>query len=563
MLAIRAARSLSLFVFAVLAARALATQEGCDVPEFMARADVRGLGLAEVRAEIIDVSVYGFAAFPTACVTEDTVFEAASLTKPLVAYVVMRLVDRGRLGLDDVLIERLPSLPLPEDDPRSGTVTIRMALAHSTGLDGADDAELWFVDEPGAAFRYYPAGYRLVQRVVEHLEGDTLEAIARREVFEPLGMESSSLVFREDLLDRVAVRHRMLGDAFQRTRNPARPANAAASLITTPADYGKFLRAMLDGEGLTPASRDAMLTPQVEVPETGCGVAWGIGWGLEPARGTFFHWGDDGAAKCFAIGSTADERAIVYFANSYYGMAIAGEIAERLVAGRSPAVEWLGYSSWDDPMRLARRDTVRDFVEGDADAGMETFERYASRYPELDMDGVASFVSWVLDGRGKHEGRARVLAWRIARQPENASLALDLARSLRESGDLGGAIASLRKALPLADPGMKPSVEARLHWLEGEQLAQENRGREPEHDRSQLEGSFGTWRIYSEGNELVFQPGESRSYRLTWMFATTYALEGLDWFRLRFELEDGRALSVVGLYSDGRIDEALRADGPG
>ena len=179
----------------------------------------------------------------------------------MVAFLVMRLVDQERLGLDDVLTERLPSLPLPEDDARSRQVTIRMALSHSTGLQGSDDGELRFVNDPGETFRYYPAGYRLVQRIVEHVENAPLEDVARREVFGPLGMSSSSLVFREDLVSRVATRHRMLGDPIQRKRDPSRPANAAASLITTPGDYGRFLRAVLQGDGLSSDSLDAMLTP--------------------------------------------------------------------------------------------------------------------------------------------------------------------------------------------------------------------------------------------------------------------------------------------------------------
>ncbi len=540
---------------------ATATQTGCNSPNFMTRADIRGLGLAEVRGQEIEVSPFGFAEYPTRCVTEDTIFEAASLTKPVVAYLAMRLVDQGRLGIDDALIDHLPSLPLPKDDPRSPRVTVRMALAHTTGLDGPDDQELGFVTDPGATFSYYPAGYRLVQRVVEHIEGESLEAIAQREVFIPLGMTSSSLVFREDLLDRIATRHRMLGDAFERTRDPARAANAAASLITTSGDYARFLRAMLDGEGLTEESRRVMLTPQIDVPDTNGSVAWGLGWGLEPTRGTFFHWGDDGAAKSFTIGSLEQDRALVYFANSYYGMAIAGEMAEQLVSGPSPAVEWLGYASWDDAKRLARRDTLRAFAEGDADQGMETFERYEREYPDLDMDNLASFLSWVLEGRGLNEGRARVLAWQIERRPDNVDLYLNLARSYQAQGNPQSAVATLHQARPYADESTAALIDTQLDWLEDDVLASREVGNEPKHRAESIEGTYGTWRVFSAKGRLVFQPGSTRQYQLRWMHGTTYALEDLDWFRLRFIIKDGTASKVIGRYSDGRTDENARGDG--
>ncbi|MEO1009176.1 MAG: serine hydrolase domain-containing protein [Planctomycetota bacterium] len=541
-------------------AAASAWQADCPQPEFMQRADIPGLGLAEVSGEQIDVSAFGYAERPSACVTESTIFEAASLTKPVVAYAVLRLVDRGRLGLDDPLVDLLPTLPLPPDDPRSARVTVRMALSHSTGLRGPDDRTLAFEDDPGEAFRYYPPGYRLVQRAIEHLENATLEEIARREVFEPLGMQSSSLVYRVEFADRLATRHRMLGEPIERQREPGRPANAAASLLTTPGDYGRFLRAMLDGEGLTTDSHAAMLEPQIRVPGTNGAVAWGVGWGLEPDRGTFFHWGDDGAAKCFTMGSTDRDEAFAYFTNSFYGMAVAGEFAADLLPGDSPAVQWLGYPSWDAPERLARRDTVRAFVEGDADRGMATFERYQREHPELDMDAVASFVSWILDGRSLHDGRVRLLARQIERQPGNAGLQLDRARSLRALGRSAEAIDALRAAMPLVDASTAASITGQIGWIEDELAAADPARAGARPPLEQFVGSYGPRRVSIESGAAVYQRGDGPRFTLRWMRGTTFALEGNDTFRIRFVPGQQRATSIIGLYADGRTDESPRSD---
>ncbi|MEM9413786.1 MAG: serine hydrolase domain-containing protein, partial [Planctomycetota bacterium] len=314
-----------------------------SVSELLSRADIPGMGLAEITGDRLKVSSFGDAAIGKTQVTDQTIFEAASLTKPVVGYLVMRLVEKKMLNLDDALIELLPSLPLPKDDPRSDKVTVRIALSHMTGLDGPDNRTLTFAEDPGTKFRYYPAGYRLVQRVIENIAGTDLESLARREVFEPLGMKSTSLVFMTEFSPNLATRHNLLSEPLDRYRDPRATANAAASLLTTANDYGLFLKEMLDPKVLSQQSIDTMLQSQVEVADTNGSVAWGIGWGLEPKRGTFFHYGDDGSAKCFTIGSRSKGAAMVYFTNSFNGMSIADEMVQCVIPGESPSVAWLNY----------------------------------------------------------------------------------------------------------------------------------------------------------------------------------------------------------------------------
>ncbi len=396
---------------AVLAA-SVAQAQPADTPDLMRRADIPGLAVATVADGQVEASYYGLATSPADSVRATTLFEAASLTKPVVAYLALRLVDRGRLALDAPLVGYGAALPLPAGDPRRDAVTLRMALAHSTGLDGDDSDTLRFSAEPGETFRYFPAGYRLVQRVVEHVEGAPLDALAAREVFGPLGMRSSSLVWTAALATTLASRHDALGNPIVRARSAEAPANAAASLLTTAEDYGRFLAAVLSGAGLTARSREDMVSPQVRVPGPDSGLAWGLGWGLETARGTFFHWGDDGAAKAFAIGSVADRTALAYFANSTYGLAIAREMASAVAPGSQPAVDWLDYAAWDAPVRLARRDVLRAFVDGGATGGVAALAAARAAYPQLDLQTVVSWVSWALDSRGRTAERDALLAWR-------------------------------------------------------------------------------------------------------------------------------------------------------
>ena len=85
--------------------------------------------------------------------------------------------------------------------------------------------------------------------------------------------------------------------------------------------------------------RHQCLSPSV--PEADQGVAWGLGWGLEPD--TFFHWGDNGRFKAFATGSVARGAGAVVFANGENGMSIMPELIGRLMPGAHPAFEWLDY----------------------------------------------------------------------------------------------------------------------------------------------------------------------------------------------------------------------------
>ena len=274
-------------------------------------------------------------------VDRHTVFAAASLSKPLFAYAVLRLVDAGELTLDTPLSRYVPDYVA--DDPRSTTITVRHILSHTSGLPNwrSGDVSLKTQFCPGERFSYSGEGFVWLQRVVEAVTGGPFDGTLRRLVFGPLGMDRSSYTWQTQFEANYADPH----DAEMAPGSKIRPSvpDAAASLQTTADDYARFLEAVLSGAGLRRDTARYWLDPQVHMHDAQ--IAWGLGWGLETSPGTFFQWGDcdQGRFKAFAMGSLQQRCATVVLTNGFNGMAIMPELIGRSLSGSHPAFAWLGY----------------------------------------------------------------------------------------------------------------------------------------------------------------------------------------------------------------------------
>ncbi len=129
-------------------------------------------------------------------VTPDTVFEAASMSKPVMAVLAMQLVDQGRLALDQPVVAYGPELLLP-DQPEKQRVTARMLLAHTSGYPnwhpGGEELQgpLPLLFRPGARFGYSGEGSFYLQRRIEWISGLPLDRLAQQRLFGPLGLQHS------------------------------------------------------------------------------------------------------------------------------------------------------------------------------------------------------------------------------------------------------------------------------------------------------------------------------------------------------------------------------------
>ena len=301
-----------------------------QVIPLMRRYQVPRVGVAIVRGDrvVVDtiLSLDGVA-------RSDARFEAASLSKPVFAAVVLMLARAGRIDLDEPLANH-PGWPRL-DDPRAGSITARMILSHSSGLANAgDNPSQRLAFAPGEQWRYSGEGYRYLQRVVEQATGQPLDAVARRLVFAPLDMSRSTFVDSGPVEPTWLIGHDRSGRPMPAHRFAQ--ASAATSLRTTLADYAHFVGMMLGGapgQGAMLARQDidAMLRPAVVV-DSSLAISRGLGWAI--ADSVAFHWGSNPGFKNFVLIDRAQRLGVVMFTDADNGL----EIAPALVAavtGRS------------------------------------------------------------------------------------------------------------------------------------------------------------------------------------------------------------------------------------
>lgn len=317
-------------------------------------------------------------------VTPETLFPAASLSKPVFAYAALRLVDQGKLDLDRPL-----KLYVPDHAPadaRGDRVTARHVLSHSSGYRNwrnRADQPLTPEFEPGARFQYSGEGFYYLQRAVEHITSMGFEQFMQDTLLGPLGMTSSTFAWRADVDQRLITGYnrgqpassfsRDFGNrlltlardsgkplarwtheeivAAMEKMSPAPPMlpnfiipNSAGGLITTVADYSAFL-VHLSTSGnaavaLKPETRRLMMAPQTRINSA---LGWSLGWGLEQENGRdyLWHWGDNGAWKNFVLVHPDSRSAVVVLTSGANGLRLCERIIEVASGHAHPAFLWI------------------------------------------------------------------------------------------------------------------------------------------------------------------------------------------------------------------------------
>lgn len=241
----------------------------------MQREHVQGLALAVIDSgAVVHVAAYGIRDSLGSPLTTQTIMYGASLTKTAFTYLVMQLVDDGRLNLDAPVADLLPR-PLPEyddyhdlaTDPRWKALTMRILLTHTTGFANfrwlEPDGKLRFHHDPGTRYGYSGEGFYIAQLILEEALGIDVGQAMQSRVFDRFGMTRTSLQWRPDFRANLADGFGI--DGTPEPHDERSSVSAAGSMDTDIEDQARMWAGIVRGDGLTPASRAEMMRPQVAI----------------------------------------------------------------------------------------------------------------------------------------------------------------------------------------------------------------------------------------------------------------------------------------------------------
>lgn len=452
------------------------------VPALMKDGDVPGLSVGLIRhGEVVWHRGFGVTNVQTRqLVSDDTVFEAASLSKSVFAYAVLKLVDQGVLDLDRPLDRYLPGLYGRADDPRLRLITARHVLTHTTGLRNWSDGALKIYFTPGERFSYSGEGFVLLSRVVERVTGEPTNEFMKRTIFAPLGMTNSSYLWEPGYDKRSTWYHNSRGEVVAGQGKPsASDVNVASGLRTNGRDYARFLAALLRGDGLKPETRRLVLTTRAPVREGGSttidrpdagvfpGVSWGLGVGLQTtANGlSLWHWGNNAYGKAWFVVLEKQQTGIVVFANSVYGLSIVPAIVAEAVGGAHPAMAWLRVEPYTSPGRVLFRRLMAD----GATAALRDYVAWRAGRPKVEWLTEDQLNRFGLDllRSGRVKDAIEVLKLNVAEHPQSFNVYDSLGEAYAADGDKALAIVNYTRSIEI-NPKNTDGIAA-LKKLRGEQ----------------------------------------------------------------------------------------------
>jgi CubicO group peptidase (beta-lactamase class C family) len=352
-----------------------------QVAKIMSRTHANGMAVAVVdKGKVGYVQAYGIRNAKGDPLTTDTVMYGASITKTVLAYTAMQLVDQGKLSLDTPIKDDLdhplttygPDPIFPDKhgpypdlagDPRWEKITPRMCLTHSTGFNNfwftEPDQKLHIHFDPGTRYSYSGEGFILLQFVIEHGRktqglgldvGDLTNANFNR-----LGMTRTSLVWRPDFASNFADGWNDKGQPQEHDQR--KKVRAAGSMDTTISDLPKFAAALVRGDGLSAASRAEMTKPQLHITtahqfppfgpdlpvnEQRKDLAAGLGVVVfdGPQGHGFYKGGHDGQTANTMVCLEASQRCVIILSNDVRSEAGFADLVRFILGDTGVPYDW-------------------------------------------------------------------------------------------------------------------------------------------------------------------------------------------------------------------------------
>lgn len=258
-------------------------------------------------------------------ISNNSIYKVASLTKPIVAFVVLKLIDEGKWNLD----EPVSNYFIDKDIKNSkflNKLTTRHILSHQSGFPNwrylTDSKKLSFQFEPGTKWQYSGEGLEYLRKAIEKKLKRPFEEIAQEKLFNPLEMKNTHFYWTDKIDEKqYAVEHDENGNPinYEKYTN----INAAANLMTTVEDYSKFLVHVLKGAGLSEKTYNEFLKTQAHEKD---GIDWGLGMqilsNLPNNETALMHTGGDYGTKTIAVIFKNSKDGLVLFSNSENGMVL-------------------------------------------------------------------------------------------------------------------------------------------------------------------------------------------------------------------------------------------------
>lgn len=304
-----------------------------SIEELLRRYKVPALGMAQIEhAKVRRVEMYGNL-YRDKVAPIDAVFNVASLTKPIVTMLTLKLVENGDWKLDTPLFKYWTDNDV-KNHPYSKILSTRHILTHQSGFDNwrweNEDNQLKFKYKPGEGYGYSGEGFEYLKSALESKFEVPLERLADSLIFKPLKMHKTSFTWRDSINDENFARwHDAEGKNSYETHKH-RSASAADNLLTTIVDYGRFAEYVLEKVYSGHELYQEMVT---QANGTEHKSAIGLGWELLPnlknEEYALLHTGGDKGVNTLIMLLPKTGEGIVIFTNGDNGSKLFFNLIER------------------------------------------------------------------------------------------------------------------------------------------------------------------------------------------------------------------------------------------
>jgi CubicO group peptidase (beta-lactamase class C family) len=267
---------------------------------------------------------------------DNTIFSIASMTKPVVTMLTLKLVEAGKWNLDEPLFHYWVD-PDIADDPLHKKLTTRHVLTHQTGFVNwrgeHPTKKLTFDFEPGTSYQYSGEGFEYLRRALEHKYRQSLAQLSDSLLFKPLGMKDTRYIWDVNKdKSRFACWHDSKGNICKPSTPEGFGVNAAGGLLTTIEDFCKFSIDVINGANLSTDIYNDMIQPHVKLKEH---FARGLGWevitDLPEGEYALEHSGSSGGVQTIFVLLPKSRRGIIVLTNGDNGMFVYNHVIRELI----------------------------------------------------------------------------------------------------------------------------------------------------------------------------------------------------------------------------------------